>query len=116
MNEDKFKIIRSLKDFIILIDTIIINYLKKEYELRNRLVYDIYQVLEYIYEANYQDIKDRKNLQIKAIMKLNIIDFYIEYSYKKKIISEKQAYQLSSKLLNINKMIYKWMHYEKCKN
>lgn len=99
-----------------MLDGIIINYPKRDYELRNRLMYDAYQVLEYVYEANYHELKDRKSFQIKAIMKLNLLDFYIEYSFKKKIISEKQSYRISSKLLNINKMIYKWMQYEKCKN
>lgn len=89
-----------------MLDGIIINYPKRDYELRNRLMYDAYQVLEYVYEANYHELKDRKSFQIKAIMKLNLLDFYIEYSFKKKIISEKQSYRISSKLLNINKMIY----------
>ncbi len=114
MNNDKFKIICLLKEFIMMLDEIIINYPKRDYELRNRLMYDAYQVLEYVYEANYHELKDRKSFQIKAIMKLNLLDFYIEYSFKKKIISEKQSYKISSKLLNINKMIYKWMQYEKC--
>ncbi|MBQ8472827.1 MAG: four helix bundle protein [Bacilli bacterium] len=111
---DKFKIARYIKDFIIILDDYLVNYPKKYFELRNRLVNDSYELLELVYLANYMDNLDRKNIQIKSLMKINIIDFYIEESYKKRIISEKQSIKLSNNLLIINKMIYKWVQDEKC--
>ena len=115
MNE-KFKVARYIKDFILELENIIINYPRREYELRNRLVYDSYNLLELVYEANYLEKEKRYEIQIKSLMKINLIDFYLESSYKKRIISEKQSIKMSNKLLNINKMIYKWIQDEKCKN
>lgn len=112
MINDNFKIVKYIKEFIILLDDYLINYPKKEFELRNRLVFDSYNLLELIYLANYNNIKDRKPIQINCMMKINLIDFYIEYSFKKRIISEKQSIKLSNKLLNINKMLYSWMKNE----
>lgn len=111
---DKFILARYIKDFIILLDDFLINYPRKYFELRNRLVYDSYALLELVYEANYTDIESRKKLQIKAMMKINLLDFYLEESFKKKILSEKQSLKLSNKLLVINKMLYKWIQDEKC--
>ena len=109
---DKFKIARYIKDFIIILDDYLVNYPKKYFELRNRLVNDSYELLELVYLANYMDNLDRKNIQIKSLMKINIIDFYIEESFKKRIISEKQSIRLSKQLLAINKMLYKWFDNE----
>ena len=111
---DKFKIARYIKDFIIILDDYLVNYPKKYFELRNRLVNDSYELLELVYLANYMNGLERKNIQLKALMKINIIDFYIEESYKKRIISEKQSIKLSNNLLIINKMICKWINNEKC--
>ena len=109
---DKFKIARYIKDFIIILDDYLVNYPKKYFELRNRLVNDSYELLELVYLANYMNGLERKNIQLKALMKINIIDFYIEESFKKRIISEKQSIRLSKQLLSINKMLYKWFKNE----
>ena len=99
-----------------LLDDYLINYPKRYYELRNRLVNDSYYLLELIYKANYTELKFRKPIQVEAMMKINLLDFYIEESFKRKIISEKQSVKISNKLFTINKMLYKWMDNEKCKN
>lgn len=111
---DKFIIAKYIKEFILILDDYLLNYPKKYFELRNRLVNDSYLLLELVYLANYSKDNDRKNIQLKALMKVNIIDFYIEESYKKKIISEKQSIRISNLLMNINKMLYKWMQDGKC--
>ena len=110
--DDKFKITRYIKDFILSLDEYLVNYPKREFELRNRLIYDSYELLELVYEANYLELDKRKSIQIKCMMKINLIDFYIESSFKKRIISENQSIKLSRKLLNINKMMYSWISYE----
>ena len=45
-------------------------------------------------------------------MKVNLIDFYIEQSFKNQLISEKQSIKLSNRLLSINKMLFKWIQDE----
>lgn len=111
-NNDNFNIIRYIKEFIITLDDYLINYPRREFELRNRLVNDSYELLEFVYFANYSKLDKRYDVQIKCLMKINLIDFYIEYSFKKKIISEKQSIKLSNLLLNINKMMYGWINHE----
>ena len=109
---DNFKIARYIKEFILSLEEYLINYPRREFELRNRLVNDSYELLELVYLANYSKLEDRKPIQIKCMMKINVLDFYIESSFKKRIISEKQSIKLSNKLLNINKMMYGWIHNE----
>ena len=113
MNEN-FKIAKYIKEFIFVLDEILINYPRRDFELRNRLLYDSYNLLELIYQANYMSKQERKPLQIQALMKINLLDFYLESSFKKRIISERQSIKLSGKLLLISKMIYKWIENEKC--
>ena len=108
MNE-KFTIAKYIKEFIMVVDNYLTNYPRKYYELRNRLVNDSYELLELVYTANYTSIDKRKDIQIKAVMKVNLIDFYIEQSFKNQLISEKQSIKLSNRLLSINKMLFKWI-------
>lgn len=111
---DKFKIARYIKEFIMMLDNYLENYPKKYFELRNKLISDSYELLELVYLANYNEELERKKIQLKALMKINIIDFYIEESYKKRIISEKQSIRISKTLMEINKMMHKWVNDEKC--
>lgn len=112
MKTDEFKIVKNIKEFILSLDKYLINYPRCEFELRNRLVYDSYELLELVYLANYSKLEERRSIQIKAMMKINILDFYLESSFKKKVLSEKQCLKLSNKLLIINKMMYGWMKVE----
>ena len=105
----KFLIIKYLKKFIISIEAIIMTFPKKDIISRNMIYNDLLEVLELIIMANYEVNKDVKhNYQIKAIAKINKIDFYLERAYKLKYISEKQVINKSNELLKINKMLYKW--------
>ena len=106
---DKFTIAKHIKEFIMLFSEYLINYPKIYHELRDKIASDSYELLELVYIANYTEINERKNLQVKALVKVNISDFYIEQSFKKKIISERQSIKLSNKLLGINKMLFKWI-------
>lgn len=114
MKHDKLKIIINIKEFIIYFDKFLINYPKKYYELRNHIVNDGYSLLELVYSANYSDFSLRKKFQLEAVVKINMLDFYIEESFKKRIISEKQCFDISNKLLIINKMLHKWYKDSEC--
>ena len=50
--------------------------------------------------------------QIKALGKINKLDFYLERAYKLKYISEKQLLSKADELGKINKMIYAWCNNE----
>lgn len=109
MNEN-FLIAKHIKEFINSLDDIIINYPKREYELRNRLVNYVYDLLELVYLANNSDNKKKYHSEI--LSKISMIDYYLERSYRKKIISEKVCLNRSNKLIVITKMIYKWFENE----
>ena len=110
---NKFLIGKNIKEFIFLLDDYLLNYPKKYFELRNRLVNDSYKLLELVYLANYSSNLERKEFQIEALTRINLIDFYLESSFRNKIISSNQCVKLSNKLLVINKMLYKWIESEK---
>ena len=50
MNDnDRFIVLKNAKDFVDSLDEYLINYPKKYFELRNRLVMDGYALIELIY-------------------------------------------------------------------
>jgi hypothetical protein len=55
-------------------------------------------------------MEDKKILQKRIISKISMIDFYIEYSYKMKYISEKLALKKAHELNIITKMLYGWVN------
>lgn len=102
--KNEFLIVKNIKEFILSLDNFLNNYPRKEYELRNLLVNTSYDLLELVYRINY---KKDSNFNI-ILSKISMLDFYLELSFKKKIINEKRVMNMSNRLLVIRKMIYKW--------
>ena len=102
--KNEFLIVKNIKEFIVSLDNFLNNYPRKEYELRNLLVNTSYDLLELVYRINY---KKDSNFNI-ILSKISMLDFYLELSFKKKIINEKRVMNMSNRLLVIRKMIYKW--------
>lgn len=108
-SNDKFLIVKYMKQFILSLDEIIINYPNKEMVIKNRLHSDTLDILEYIYLANMEEESERKKeYQNKILSKINMLDFYLEKSYKKKYISEKMCQKKCNELLKISKMVFQW--------
>lgn len=84
-----FLIVKNMKQFIMSLDDIIVNYPRKENVIKDRLFNDSLDILYLIYKANYS--KDRRNIQIEILSKISMLDFYLERSLKNKYISEKQC-------------------------
>ena len=110
---DRFNIAIRFKNFISKIDELVINYPKKDYIIKDRLLNNSYDLLELIYLANYSNNKDI--YIFKILSKISIIDFSLEMSYKKKIISEKKLSMMCKLLNEITKMIYGWINEDKAK-
>ena len=112
--DEKLKVSRYIKDFILSLDSILINFPRKELILKNRIISDSYDILELVYSAN-----ENKNIEIrietlaKALSKLYMLDFYFEKSYKCKYINQKNLNKYLNNLTVISKMLRKWMAYEK---
>ena len=104
-SSDKFLIVKYMKQFILSLDEIVINYPNKEMVIKNRLHSDSLDILEYIYQ---EELDKKKYYQNKILSKISMLDFYLEKSYKKKYISEKLCQKKSNELLHLSKMVYQW--------
>ncbi len=103
---DRFLIVKRIKEFIFSIDNLIINLPRKEFIIKDRLLSDSFNVLELIYVANSNNSKE---IKISILSKISMIDFYLEYLYEKKIISKKICMKKSSELEEITRMVYGWI-------
>lgn len=110
---EKFLIVRDIKNFILGLEKLLLTFPKNDIFTRNMVYCDSLEILELVFMANYEKDKDKKsNYQVKAMSKINKVDFYLERAYKLKYLSEKQLMNKSNELLTINKMIYGWYNNE----
>lgn len=111
MKAEKFKVIQFVRELLILIDKEMDNFPKKEIELKNRIRSNSYDVLELLYEANnIQDVEEKKRLLNKALAKIKVVDFLLNISYEKHIITEKKYYKFGNKMDDITKYVIGWMN------
>lgn len=110
MKEEKFKVIQFLRELILELDKDLENFPRKDIELKNRIRNSSYDILEILYEANGNIVKLRKEeLLNKAIAKTKVIDFLINISYDKKLITQKKYLKIGLKLDDIIKYISGWL-------
>ena len=109
MREETFKVIQFIRDLILAIEKELDNFPKKDVELKNRIRSNSYDILEIAYEANMTtDIQNKKELIFKMMAKAKIIDFLLNLSYDKKLITEKKFYKLGMRLDDIVKYASGW--------
>lgn len=114
MKYEKFKIINLIKNLIIAIDNNLVNFPKKEIELKQEIKRSAYELLEIVYESNITtNINKRENLQERAIAKLKYIDFLINVCYDKKIINGKKYLKFGENIDNIIRYIVAWKNSNK---
>lgn len=110
MKVEKFKVIQFIRELILRIDKELDNYPKKDIEIKNRIRTSTYDLLELSYEANSsQIIEYKRELLVKMIAKVKIIDFLLNLSYDKQLITEKKYYKLAEKLDDIAKYTNGWL-------
>lgn len=109
---DNFKIITNFKKTILYLDKIIINFPNNEKVLKDKISHTMYDILELTYMASEYKEK-RKEYQIKIIVKIKMIDFYLKISNDKNYISYKKYQKVSNHLLEFLKQIYGWIKNEK---
>lgn len=109
---NEFRIVKNMKQFILSLDSILINYPKNEKILKDKIKSTSYELLELILLANLKENKLEEQQLI--IVKISMLDFYFEESYKKKYISERQALRKTNELSVITKMMYGWIKNGKC--
>lgn len=110
MKEEKFKIIQFVREFIIRVDKELDNFPKKDIEIKNKIRNESYDLLEISYEANNTLRKEHKiALLEKGIAKIKVIDFLLNLSYDKQIISSKKYVKFGDKLEDIIKYMSGWL-------
>lgn len=110
MKTEKFKVIQFIRELLITIDKEMDNFPKKDIELKKRIRSNSYDLLEISYEANsIEDITEKKRLLIKMLSKVKVIDFLLNLSYDKKIITEKKYCRFGNRLDDIIKYTTGWI-------
>lgn len=109
MKYEKFKIANLVKDLIVNIDNNLVNFPKKEIELKHTIKQTAYEILPLVYEGNItKDIEKREDLQEKLISRLKYLDFLINICYDKKIINGKKYLKFGENIDNIIKYMVAW--------
>lgn len=110
MKNEKFKVIDFIRNIIVDVDNELTNFPKKDIELKNRIRTNLYDMLELAYEANLcQNIENKKQLISKILAKIKVIDFLINLSSDKMIISHKKYVKLGLRLDDIAKYTTGWL-------
>ena len=120
MKQDKFKIVNLIKELIVNIDQNLLNFPKKEIELKHKIKETSYNLLLLSYEANNTtDVRRRIELQEKCIAYVKYLDFLFNLCYDKQIINGKKDLKFGEKLDIIVRYIIGWRNAtnpEKAKN
>ena len=110
MKIEKFKIIQFIRELLLMIDKSMDNFPKKDIELKNRIRENSYDLLELSYEANTAiDVEYKKVLLLKMIAKIKVIDFLLNFSHDKNIITAKKYYKFGNKIDDIIKYTNGWL-------
>lgn len=110
MNNNKLIVIRKVKEFCLDIDKLVINFPKKEFVIKEKILVDSLNILEDVIYINY--VKVRSNVveyKFKLLTKISMLDFYFEYLFKKNIINQKVFNKLGKELNEISRLIYGWL-------
>lgn len=96
------------------IDKNLVNFPKKEIELKREIKETSYKLLLVVYEGNITtDMEKRRDFQENAIAKLKYIDFLINLCYDKQIINGKKYIRFGESIDNIIRYIIAWKNTNK---
>lgn len=88
------------------------NFPNKYTVLKNKIISSCYNILEWIYRANvFQSREDKKEI----IVHVQMLNFYLEESLRKGILTNKKFISYTAHLLKIDKMVRGWFKYETAK-
>ena len=114
MKQDKFKITNLIKELIVNIDQNLLNFPKKEIELKHKIKESSYNLLLLTYEANNtSNIDKRVELQERCIAYVKYLDFLFNLCYDKQIINGKKYLKFGENLDTIVRYIIAWRNASK---
>ena len=109
---ERFIILSTAKKTIRYIEKNTINFPKEYLVLRNKIIDSCYKILENIYRANiFKNIEDKKEI----VVQIQILNFYLEESLKKELLSYKKFINYGKYLTELDLMIRSWISNEKSK-
>lgn len=110
MKEEKFKVIQFTREFIVRVDKELDNFPRKDFEIKTKIRNCSFELLEMLYEANLvkNDIRKSELLE-RGFARVKLIDFLLNLSYDKEIISSKKYIKLGSKLNDIIMYMTGWL-------
>ena len=110
MKNEKFILLKKAKQFCLNIDNIVVNFPKKEYVIKEKILTDSLNILELIIFTNYdKQNSNRIESKQKILTKISMLDFYLEYLYTKKIINIKVFNKIANELNELSRLTYGWL-------
>ena len=110
MKAEKFKVIQFIRELILAVDKELEKFPKKDIEIKNRIRTATYDLLELAYEANTaEDIEFKKIQLVKMISRVKIIDFLLNLSFDKALITQKKYYKVAARIDDIIKYTTGWL-------
>lgn len=117
MREDKFKIVILIKELIVNVDKNLVNFPKKEIELKQEIRRCSYDLLFLAQEGNItSDLSRRVVLIEKSIAEVKQLDFFINMCCDKQIINSKKYYKFGESLDRIIRYLVGWLNSTKSSN
>ena len=109
IKQEKFKVVNLIKELIVYIDEKLINFPKKEIELKHKIKETAYELLLDMYKANNTRNLDYKiELQENCIAYIKFLDFMFNLCYEKQIINSKKYVKFGERLDMIVRYIVGW--------
>ncbi len=108
MKEEKFKVINFIREFIVYIDKYLVNFPKKDMEIKTRIRNLSYDILEEAYKANISESANRMERLDSIVARIKVMDFLLNLCYDKQIINLKRYVKFGEKLDDIVKYTIGW--------
>ncbi len=109
MKKEKFVVINCIRELIVNIDKYLVNFPKRDIEIKQQISTISKEMLLLAYEANASENKEkRKDIQEKVISRLKYLDFLINLCYDKQIINGKRYLKFGESIDYILKYANGW--------
>ena len=111
IKEEKFKSIQFIRELIIYLENMLENFPKKDMEISRSIKLESYEMLKLAYSANItSDLERRKRDLEQIIVRVKLLDFFVNLSYDKKIINQKKYLKVGTRLDDIIKYVTGWLN------
>ena len=109
MKKEKFVVINCIRELIVNIDKYLVNFPKRDIEIKQQISTISKEMLLLAYEANASENKEkRRDIQEKVISRLKYLDFLINLCYDKQIINGKRYLKFGESIDYILKYANGW--------